>query len=132
MNQGPSASGGAPREEALQREPAAEPPAGAARPEIPTPATDGPIRRTLRVINPRGLHPRIIELFTKTAKKFAATVTLWNGEMRGDGKDVWDLITLLVLPDTDVILEVDGPDAVEAIEPLAEILSAPGGEDYKI
>jgi phosphotransferase system HPr (HPr) family protein len=90
----------------------------------------GPIRRTVRVVNPRGLHPRIIDLFTKTARRFASAVTLWNGELKANGKDVWDLITLVVLPDADVVLEVDGPDAADAADRLTEILAAKGGEDY--
>lgn len=95
-------------------------------------ARGGPIRRTVRVINPRGLHPRIIDLFTKTAKGFAAAVTLRNGDAQADGKSVWDLIMLVVLPDTDVVLEVDGSDAADAVGPLADILAAPAGEDYTI
>ncbi|HJZ57880.1 MAG TPA: HPr family phosphocarrier protein [Gemmataceae bacterium] len=118
MNQGRSADGNGP--------PNGPAPACADCPET------GPIRRTVRVINPRGLHPRIIDLFTKTAKGFASVVTLWNGELRANGKDVWDLITLVVLPDSDVVLEVDGPDAATAVEPLARILASPGGEDYTI
>jgi phosphotransferase system HPr (HPr) family protein len=90
------------------------------------------VRRTVRVVNPRGLHPRIITLFTKTAKRYASAVTLWNGEAKADGKSVMDLIMLVVLPDTDVVLEVSGEDAGEAVGPLADILAAPGGEDYTL
>jgi len=92
----------------------------------------GPIRRTVRVINPRGLHPRIIDLFTKTAKQFTCSVTLTHNGGRADGKSVWDLILLVVMPGGDVDLEVDGVDAAAAVEPLASILAAPGGEDYTI
>jgi len=31
-----------------------------------------------------------------------------------------------------VVLELDGPQAAAALEPLAEILAARGGEDYAI
>ena len=92
----------------------------------------GPIRRTVRVINPRGLHPRIIDLFTKTAKQFTSTVTLTHNGGTADGKSVWDLIVLVVEPGGVVVLEVDGGDAAAAIEPLAQILAASGGEDYTI
>jgi phosphotransferase system HPr (HPr) family protein len=131
MSQGPSANGNGPPDGPAHRGSATDPPdpapvcAGG-------PADGGPIRRTVRVINPRGLHPRIIDLFTKTAKGFVSVVTLWNGELRANGKDVWDLITLVVLPDSDVVLEVDGPDAATAVERLTEILAAPGGEDYTV
>jgi hypothetical protein len=42
------------------------------------------------------------------------------------------LILLVVFPDTDVVIEAAGPDAVVALDALAEILGAPSGEDYTI
>ncbi|MDB5306822.1 MAG: ptsH [Gemmataceae bacterium] len=99
---------------------------------VPDPAGEGPIRRTVRITNPRGLHPRIIALFTKTAMGFASSVTLYNGDLQADGKSVWDLITLMAEQGADVVLEVAGSDAAAAVDPLAEILAAPGGEDYTI
>lgn len=94
--------------------------------------TAGPIRRTVRVVNPLGLHHRVADRLARTAKGFQATVVVWNGELRADGTSVWDLLGLVVMPGTEVVLEVDGPDAAAAVEPLADILAAPGGEDYTI
>lgn len=92
----------------------------------------GPYRRTVRVINPLGLHQRVADRFCRTAKQFACAVTVWNGETRADGKSIWDLILLVALPGAELVLEVDGDDAAAALDPLAEILAAPGGEDYTI
>ena len=39
---------------------------------------------------------------------------------------------LLAFEGTDVVLEVDGPEAAAALEPLAGILASRGGEDYAI
>jgi phosphotransferase system HPr (HPr) family protein len=86
----------------------------------------------VRVVNPLGLHPRLADRFLRTAKQYACAVTVWNGESRADGKSLWDLILLVVLPDSEVTLEVDGPDAARAVDPLAEVLASPGGEDYTI
>src|SRR4051794_26164432 len=88
-------------------------------------AADGPIRRTIHVVNPRGLHHRIADVFSKPARGFASTVTLWNGDTRADGKELWDLLLLVVLPESDVVLEIDGPDAALAAEPLTAILASP-------
>jgi phosphotransferase system HPr (HPr) family protein len=92
----------------------------------------GPIRRTVRVINPLGLHPRVATHLSQTAKRFECSVVVWNGELRADGKSLWDLLGLVVLPGMEVVLEVDGPDAAAAADLLAEILAAPSGEDYVI
>ena len=91
-----------------------------------------PIRRTVRVIDPRGLHPRLILPFTNAAKGFTSTVTVWNGDLRADGRNFIDLMLLVVFPGSEVVLEVDGPDAAIAMETLAAILAAPSGEDYSI
>jgi phosphotransferase system HPr (HPr) family protein len=108
--------------------PDTDPPGG---PPTLTPS-DGPFRRVIRVINPLGLHHRVADRFSRTANQFACTVTVWNGDQRADGKNIWDLIMLVVLPDAEVVLEVDGPDAPRAVAPLTAILASPGGEDYTI
>jgi phosphotransferase system HPr-like phosphotransfer protein len=59
-------------------------------------------------------------------------VTVYNGDRRADGKNIWDLMGLLVFPGMEVILEVEGADAATALEPLAAVLGATGGEDYTI
>lgn len=92
----------------------------------------GPFRRVIRIVNPLGLHHRVADRFSRTANQYACTVTVWNGDLRADGKNIWDLIMLVVLPDSDVVLEVEGPDAPKAVDPLAGILASPGGEDYTI
>jgi phosphocarrier protein HPr len=90
------------------------------------------LRRIVRVRNPLGLHQRAADRFVRAAKRFSCAVTIFNGDLKGNGKDLWDLIMLSVFPDSDVILEVDGSDASAALEVLAEILGAPNGEDYTI
>jgi phosphocarrier protein FPr len=92
----------------------------------------GPFRRVIRIVNPLGLHHRVADRFSRTANQYACTVTVWNGTTRADGKSLWDLILLVALPDSEVVLEVDGPDAPKAVNPLADILAAPGGENYTI
>jgi phosphocarrier protein HPr len=93
---------------------------------------DGPIRRSVVVVNPMGLHWRVAERFSRAAKSFGSAVRVWNGETRADGKSPTDLILLVALPGTELTLEVDGADARDAIEVLAHILAAVGGEDYTI
>lgn len=92
----------------------------------------GPLRRVIRIVNPLGLHQRVADRFCRTAKQYTSTVSVWNGPTRADGKDIWALIMLVALPESEVVLEVDGPDAPHAVGTLAAILASPGGEDYTI
>src|SRR5688572_10182937 len=95
----------------------------------PRGAPNGPLRRTVRIVNPNGLHHRVADRFSRAARQYSCSVTVWNGDVRADGKDLTDLILLVAMPDAEVVLEVDGPDAAQALDPLADILAAPGGED---
>ncbi|MBY0395928.1 MAG: HPr family phosphocarrier protein, partial [Thermoleophilia bacterium] len=64
--------------------------------------------------------------------QFACTALVWNGELKADGSSLWDLIGLMAMPDSEVVLEVDGPDALRAVESLVAVLGSPGGEDYTL
>jgi phosphocarrier protein HPr len=102
----------------------------------PPPTSDGntaePLRRTVRVINPIGLHLRAADRFSRAAKQYTCSVVVCNGDRRANGKSLWDLVELAVMPETEVVVEVDGADAAAALDALAEILGAPTGEDYAI
>ncbi|HUR55381.1 MAG TPA: HPr family phosphocarrier protein [Gemmataceae bacterium] len=106
------------------------PPAGP--PAVPPRCASGPLKRTIRIINPHGVHSRIADRFSRTAQQFRCNVTVWNGENKADGKSIFDLVLLVVMPDSDVVLELEGDDAAAALEPLTEILAASDGEDYTI
>jgi phosphocarrier protein HPr len=101
------------------------------QPDAP-PGGTGPYRRAVQIVNPLGLHQRAADRFCRAARQYASRVTVTNGDRKADGKNIWDLIGLLVFPGMEVVLEVEGPDAAAAVDPLAAILGAPGGEDYTI
>ena len=104
-----------------------------APPPDPTqPPACGPLRRVVRIVNPYGLHQRVADRFSRTARTFSCTITVWNGDVQADGKSMTDLMMLIALPDAEVILEVDGSDAHAAVDPLAAILASPSGEDYTL
>ncbi len=94
-------------------------------PENPM-AGSGPLRRTVTIVNPLGLHYRPAQLFSEAARQFRAAVTVWNGSTRADGRSLVELVLLVGLPGTDLLLEVDGEDADRAMETLAGILGSPG------
>lgn len=87
---------------------------------------NGPIRRTVVVANPHGLHMRPATAFATLARQFASRVCVWNGTNKADGKSSLDLILLVALPGAELVLELDGPDAAIACDKLAEQLGSPG------
>ena len=90
--------------------------------------TNGPIRRTVVVANPSGLHMRPATSFAQIARGFRSAVTVWNADRRADGKSSLDLILLIALPGCELTLEVDGDDAADAIGPLADLLGSAGDD----
>ena len=90
----------------------------------------------LNLIDGRGATGKVVRSFMAYAPTFTGGVFVAvgdvNGDGRADGKSVWDLMMLVVLPETEVVVEVEGEDAAAAITALADILASPGGEDYTI
>jgi phosphotransferase system HPr (HPr) family protein len=85
-----------------------------------------PLRRQVIIRNPEGLHMRPATAFAQACRRFQCMVSLTCGERRAaDGRDGFALLMLAAEPGAEVLLEVAGPDAAEAIEVLTAILEAP-------
>lgn len=103
-------------------------------PDRPAPAGASAARRTVRIVNPLGLHHRVADRFARACKGLpaAVAVAVTNADVRADGRSLWDLLGLVALPGQDVVLDVTGPGADAHADALADILAAEGGEDYTI
>ncbi len=62
--------------------------------------------------------------FAELASRYRVDVRVWRGEKDVDGKSLWDLIMLAAGPGDEVIVEVAGQDAYEALPALSELLAA--------
>ena len=83
------------------------------------------LRRTVLVTNPNGLHLRPSAAFVRLAERFQSNVTITHDGRSVNGKSVWDLLLLAAMPGSELTLEVDGPDAKQALEALSTLLMAP-------
>jgi phosphotransferase system HPr (HPr) family protein len=81
-------------------------------------------RHQLEITNPLGLHVRAASRFVEVAKTFDAQVRVLCGERVADGKSILDLMVSAIEYGAWVDLEVIGPDAVEALEALSEVIVA--------
>jgi phosphocarrier protein HPr len=83
------------------------------------------LRRTIQIANPQGLHMRPSAAFVQMAERFKSNVTITHEGRSVNGKSLWDLLLLAAMPGSELTLEVDGPDANQALDALANLLSSP-------
>jgi phosphocarrier protein HPr len=84
--------------------------------------TDGTVTRTVVVTNPQGLHARPADLFVKLASKYQAKVEVIKEGERVDGKSILAILTLAAVEGTPLTIEATGPDALAALDALAELV----------
>jgi phosphotransferase system HPr (HPr) family protein len=89
-----------------------------------------PLRRTFTVQNPQGLHMRPITAFVEVANKFQSDVFLAKeGDAKINGKSPLGLLGLAAEQGTQLTLEVNGPDAAEALNALLDVLAKSSSEE---
>jgi phosphotransferase system HPr (HPr) family protein len=82
-------------------------------------------KQTVSIIHRQGLHARPAALFVQLAKRFASKVTVKKGRKIVDGKSIMGLLTLAAGPGARIAIITDGPDAQEALDRLAELVTTP-------
>jgi phosphocarrier protein len=87
------------------------------------------LQRKVTVTNPMGFHLRPMAAFLRRAMQFKSDVAVTNGEKRVNGKSMLELMLLAAEQGTELLLEVSGPDAPDALEALSEILGSPSADD---
>ncbi|MDP8216104.1 MAG: HPr family phosphocarrier protein [Candidatus Kaelpia imicola] len=80
------------------------------------------IIRKLKVASEQGLHARPAAVFVETANKFMSKVIVTKGDLVVDGKSILNILTLGVECKDEIIIEVEGEDAEEAIESLKRVI----------
>jgi phosphocarrier protein len=85
--------------------------------------TDGTIRAQVEIVNRLGLHARAAARFVETANRFAAEVTVANGDESVSGKSILGLMMLAAAEGTPLLLTASGPDAEQALDAIAELIA---------
>ena len=92
-------------------------------------ATPDALRREVIIVNPQGLHLRPAAAFAKLAQQYTSAVFVIHNDQRVNGKSPMEMLLLAAEPGSRLVVEVTGSDADQALNPLADILAATGGED---
>jgi phosphocarrier protein len=97
----------------------------------PTADANGSVARVLKICNQKGLHARAAAKFVQLAETFDASVRVKGGACGEpcDGTSILDLLMLGAGPGTTITVEATGPQAVEAVEALAALVSGRFTED---
>jgi len=85
---------------------------------------NGFLRRKVVITNPQGLHMRPITAFVEEAAKYQSDVLVGREQQESfNGKSALSLLGLAAEQGTELILEVSGPDADQAMEALVMVLN---------
>jgi phosphocarrier protein len=86
-------------------------------------------KRTLKILNKRGLHARAAAKFVRTAGQFDAAVKVTHGGQSVSGLSIMGLMMLAAGIGSEIEISISGPQAAEAMAALVELVNLKFGED---
>jgi phosphocarrier protein len=95
----------------------------------PSRAAEDAITRVVEIVNKKGLHARASAKFVQLAEQFKSTVTVTRGNETVGGTSIMGLMMLAAGPGTLVTVKASGPDAIDAMEALCDLVGSGFGED---
>jgi phosphocarrier protein len=78
--------------------------------------------RTVKIVNPLGLHARPAAQFVRLASSFGAHIELVRDGMAINAKSIMGVMMLAAECGTDLMLRADGADEAAAVEALANLV----------
>lgn len=79
-------------------------------------------QRTVRVVNPLGLHARAAARFVAVAGRHASRIEVQRGVTIVNGKSILGLLLLAAARGTELVVSADGPDEVQALLSLIDLV----------
>ncbi len=91
--------------------------------------SDEPVaRRTLTIVNAKGLHARASARFVETVERHDARATVARDGLRVDGASIMGLLMLAAARGCEIEVEARGPEAETLIAALAALVDDRFGE----
>ncbi len=87
------------------------------------------LEREVEIVNARGLHARAAAQAVKLAEGFEAEITFSHDGQTISATSIMDLLLLAAAPGSRVLIQASGPDAEEALQALAQLVSDRFGEE---
>lgn len=80
-------------------------------------------RRTVEIVNERGLHARASAKFVKLASTFDAEITVAKDGSSVDARSIMGLMMLAAAIGSTIDISAEGPQAQEAVEALCALIA---------
>jgi phosphocarrier protein HPr len=91
---------------------------------------DAPLQRAdVEICNKKGLHARASAKFVRRAEEFDAVVSVSRDGQTVGGTSIMGLMMLAAGPGSSITIEASGPQAIEAVSALVELVSCGFGEE---
>ena len=87
------------------------------------------VRRTVTIVNERGLHARAAAKFVKLADTFEASITVERGGVSVEGSSIMGLMMFGAGPGSELQLSASGPAALAAMDALIALVERGFDED---
>ena len=97
-------------------------------PEPQSPPSGGALKRTLLIVNPRGLHARASRKLAELALKYDAQVIVRREDESADGTSLMDLMMLGAGVGMEIEVEAQGNQAAEALAAISALVEDGFGE----
>ncbi|RMH40701.1 MAG: HPr family phosphocarrier protein [Alphaproteobacteria bacterium] len=86
-------------------------------------------RRTLKIVNEKGLHARASARFVEVVEQHDATATVSKDGMSVSGDSIMGLLMLAASRGSEIEVETSGPDAEKLVAALSELVANRFGEE---
>jgi phosphocarrier protein len=86
-------------------------------------------RRSLEIVNEKGLHARAAAKFVETVERFDAAATVSRDGLEASGDSIMGLLMLAASKGTTIEVATSGPDAAPLAQALADLVADRFGED---
>ena len=87
------------------------------------------LRRSVTIVNKRGLHARAAAKFVKLSESFDADITVSKGGVAVSGLSIMGLMMLAAAPGCSIDVTTRGPEAAAAMAALEELVAGKFGEE---
>jgi phosphocarrier protein HPr len=91
--------------------------------------SDGPLSKNLEIKNRLGLHARAAAQLVQTAAQFDADITVAKDGQVVNGKSIIGLMMLAAAEGTCIEVSVSGPQAVEALNAIEQLVDQKFNEE---